>query len=133
SPGVIQRSEIIMHGFSPYGAISYPQDKFFTAINTPSIVRNTGVGELNKFQLKNYLSNTNSLKMGITPYIYYLESGIRGDSNIEDLETMLQLVYLYFTSPRKDTVAFEDWQVNELSKKNVGFSFNQLEEDFRYE
>src|SRR5690606_18154043 len=131
--GVIQRSEIIMHGFSPYGAICYPQDNFFSAINTPGIVRNSGIGELNKFQLKNYLSNTKSLKMGITQYIYYLESGIRGDSNIEDLETMLQLVYLYFTSPRKDTAAFEDWKVNELRRKNVGFSFDQSEVDFRYE
>jgi len=42
------------------------------------------------------------------PYISERSEGIEGSSSPKDLETALQLVYLYFTSPRKDSSLFNN-------------------------
>jgi len=42
----------------------------------------------------------------VNPFIGSRTQGINGSSSVKDMETMLQLAYLYFTSPRKDTTAF---------------------------
>lgn len=130
SPGLVKKPDIIMQGFSPKGAICYPSENYFSAINASAIVINSGVRDLDKFQLENHLSN-NEHSLNVHPYIYYSETGIRGDTDIKDLETMLQLVYLYFTNPRKDPLAFKDWKLNALRNETV--ASRQFENDFRYE
>jgi hypothetical protein len=108
SPG-IHADKILLHGFSSKGASCFPQADYFSAINAPSIVQNAGVGDMDKFQLKSFLSGT-GIDQGARPYIDFKESGIMGNSTPKDLETLLQLVHLYFSAPRKDVPAFEDWK-----------------------
>ncbi len=108
SPG-IHVDKILLHGFSSKGASCFPQADYFSAINAPSIVQNAGVGDMDKFQLKSFLSGT-GIDQGARPYIDFMESGITGNSPPKDLETLLQLVHLYFTAPRRDVLAFEDWK-----------------------
>jgi len=43
----------------------------------------------------------------VTPYIDDIKEGFTGNSTPKDFETMMQLVYLYFEQPRKDTTAFK--------------------------
>lgn len=45
--------------------------------------------------------------VNVSPYISALEEGFDGSCSPKDLETMLQLTYLYFKAPRKDTAAFQ--------------------------
>lgn len=45
-------------------------------------------------------------ELSVSPYINERFEGIRGSSTNRDLETALQLVYAYFTQPRKDAVIF---------------------------
>ncbi|MBV5343837.1 insulinase family protein, partial [bacterium] len=42
----------------------------------------------------------------VNPNIATYEEGFTGNSSVNDFETMMQLVYLYFTAPRKDDNAF---------------------------
>src|SRR5690606_34904646 len=51
-PDGILEDKILLHGFSPNGASCFPKKDYFSAMLTPDIVRNSGVRELNKFQLK---------------------------------------------------------------------------------
>jgi predicted Zn-dependent peptidase len=121
SPG-IHAGKILLHGFSSKGASCFPQADYFSAIYAPTIVQNTGVGELDKFQLKNFLSGT-SMEQGVRPYIDFMDSGITGNASIKDMETLLQLVHLYFTNPRKDVLAFEDWKkIEENSYQDPSYS-----------
>lgn len=45
--------------------------------------------------------------VSVSPYIRELYEGLNGDASPEDLELMFQLIYLYFTEPRKDLEAFK--------------------------
>ena len=45
--------------------------------------------------------------MKVAPAIGQSSQRITATSSVKDLETMLQLTYLYFTAPRRDSVAFE--------------------------
>ncbi|MEH6679818.1 MAG: insulinase family protein [Sediminicola sp.] len=105
----LKGGKVRLHGFSPNGAACFPKEDYFTAINSPLIVRHAGVGSFDKFKLQRFQSET-SFPLGLQPYIDVGESGIKGEAVLEDLEPMLQLVYLYFSHPRKDKEAFEDWK-----------------------
>ena len=42
------------------------------------------------------------------PYIAERSEGVEGSTTPKDLETALQLLYLYFTAPRKDSTVFNN-------------------------
>lgn len=44
----------------------------------------------------------------VTPFIDNDTRGMAGTSNVKDTKTLLELVYLYFTQPRKDPQAFKN-------------------------
>lgn len=106
------KEKIILHGFRNQGASSFPDETYFSAINAPKIVKNSGVGEFDKFQLNRFLKNT-SFWQGVQPYIEYEETGIKGSAESQDIEDLLQLVYLFITQPRQDSLGFEDWRKNQ--------------------
>ena len=112
TPGV-NSDKIILQGFRTKGALSYSSKDYFSAVNSPKFVKHAGVHHIDKFQLQRFM-NMNSLWWnGVYLYINDEESGIKLDINPEDFEVMLQLVYLYFNKPRKDSLAFENWKVEE--------------------
>src|SRR5690606_33242484 len=122
-----QGNSIRLHAFTPVGVRCYAKQDYFSALNAAEIMMNSGVGGLNKFELKRYLGSKD-FKGSVLPYIDYDESGIRGVTSLEDLETALQLIYLYFTSPNKDILAFEDWKL----KANSFYALESINEnDFR--
>ena len=101
---------IHLHGFSLRGANNFPIEARASALNAGSIVLNSGINRMDKFQIKRFLKNSKMPHGYIHPYIDFNETGIQGSGNAENLEALLQLVYLYFTNPRKDKSSFEDWK-----------------------
>ena len=63
-----------------------------------------GVKDMSPTDLQKFLAGKT---VGATPYINQHEEGIEGSSSVKDFETMLQLVNLYFTAPRKDESLFK--------------------------
>lgn len=111
-----------LHGFTGYGAASFSPKNYYSAINSPDIINNSGIACLNKFELKDYLSTTSLWKLP-QPYISYRESGIKAVSETKDLELMLKLTSLYFTQVNKDKEAYKDWKFLQLQKfSNPPFS-----------
>ena len=49
--------KVFLHGFRERGALNFPAEDYFSAINAPNFIKNSGVNGLNKFQLQKYLSN----------------------------------------------------------------------------
>ena len=45
-------------------------------------------------------------RVSVSPQLSEYSEGMRGNSNVKDLETLLQLIYLYQTSPRQDDNAY---------------------------
>lgn len=114
--------QVAFNGYTETGAACYTEKDLFSAINSANIVQHAGIGGINKFELMRY-NVKNKFKGAIRPYVNYNESGIksRNLSSLEELETALQLVYLYFTAPNKYDEAFEEWKYHALStpKSNI--------------
>ncbi len=65
---------------------------------------NSGVSSFSGTMVTKMLTGKN---LSVNPYFDQLEHGINGQSTVKDLETALQLLYLYVTDPRFDP---EEWQ-----------------------
>jgi zinc protease len=63
-----------------------------------------GVGNFSATDLPKVLAGKT---VSAGPTVGLISQGFSGSSSIRDFETMLQLVYLYFTAPRKDEDAFK--------------------------
>ncbi|WP_192869868.1 M16 family metallopeptidase [Psychroflexus sp. S27] len=109
------QDDIMLHGFSPNGVSSFSEENFHSVIFASDIVRHSGIGKLDKFDLKKQLKDT-SIPYGFIPYISAHESGIKGNFKLKDLELALQLVYLYMSAPRYDKSAYLDWKKEEKKK-----------------
>lgn len=109
APNSGETGKIEVHGFSPIGARNFPEAEFFSAINAAEIVKNSGVDSLNKFDITRFLSSSQS-SLSVHPYIKATETGIKCQGSTINMEELFQLIYLYFTKPRKDKEAFSDWK-----------------------
>lgn len=103
-PTTFKKDEISLNAFS-YGGLStvgnvadLPSASFATGV-----VQSNGLGNFNATELSRALTGKIA---SASPYIGTYTEGINGTSSVKDLETMLQLVYLYFTAPRKDDNAY---------------------------
>ena len=98
-----KNDEIVLSAFSPGGTSLYPDKDIMSATLAATIITQSGLGEYDITGLQKKLSG-NTAKL--SPYINELREGVNGNCSPKDLETMLQLNYLYFTSTRKDENAF---------------------------
>lgn len=99
-----KEDEILMSAYS-LGGTSLVEEKYdVSAMVAADVVMESGVGEFDKIELDKYLSDK---MVSVSPYIDDLEEGFTGKSSPQDFETMLQLVHLYFTQPRKSENAFD--------------------------
>lgn len=96
-PTDFKNDQILMSSFSPGGTSLYPDSDYQSAINAAGIVGASGIGEYDSKALPKILSGK---LVSVSPYIGEKFEGINGQSNVKDLPTALEIVYLYFTSPR---------------------------------
>lgn len=102
-PTDFKNDEILFSSYSPGGTSLYPDDDIMSATVAPAIVSQGGLGDFDFIGLQKKLSG-NTAK--VTPYINNLHEGITGSCSPKDLETLLQLNYMYFTGVRRDETAF---------------------------
>ncbi len=107
----LDKDNIRIHGYALKGTNCFPEEQFFSAINAPSIISYSGLNEMNKFEIDRFLEKNKMLSGVVSTYIDMDEVGIQGSANLSNLEIILQLIYLHFTSANKDKEAFEDWKL----------------------
>lgn len=98
-----KNDEIQMDAWRYGGSRNYPLDDKQNAENAANLVQAMGVKDLSPTDLQKFLAGKT---ISVQPYINELEDGIQGNSSVKDFETFLQLIYLYFTQPRKDEQLF---------------------------
>ena len=103
-PTTFKNDEIVVSAFSPGGNSLYPDDQFLSANFAASIIDQSGAGEFDNIELQKKLKGKT---ISISPYISDVKEGFNGSTTPKDLETLMELVYLYFEAPRKDTTAFD--------------------------
>jgi len=102
-PTDFKNDEIMISAYSPGGTSLYPDNDIMSAMLASTIVTQSGLGDYDYIGLQKKLSG-NTAKL--SPYINELREGVNGSCSPKDLETMLQLNYLYFTGTRRDSTAF---------------------------
>jgi zinc protease len=98
-----KNDEIVLSAYSPGGTSLYPDADIMSATLASTIITQSGLGDYDFTGLQKKLSG-NTAKL--SPYINDLREGVNGNCSPKDLETMLQLNYLYFTRIRRDENAF---------------------------
>lgn len=99
-----KNDEIQFRAYSWGGASLYPVGDDASASEAADIIANSGLGPFNFSDLSKYMKGKIAT---VRPYITELGEGMYGNGSPQDLETLMQLIYLYFTAPRNDTAAFK--------------------------
>lgn len=102
-----KNDEILFSAYSYGGASLYPDSDYPTVSKVSDIIGNSGISDFSEVDLQKLLAGK---KIKIYPVIQEIYEGIQGSVAPEDMETFLQLQYLYFTSPRMDAIAFESYK-----------------------
>lgn len=98
-PTNFKNDQILINGYS-FGGTSLASDQdYLSASFASDIVGSSGVAEFTQAQLDKMLAGRN---ISISPYISDVAQGISGSTSPKDFELALQLLYQYFTHPRKD-------------------------------
>jgi len=91
-----KNDEVLLSAFSPGGTSLYAKldDKeYYNAQFASSVINQSGIGSFDLPQLTKKLAGQT---VRVSPYIGGRYEGFRGSSSPKDLETMFQLIYLYF-------------------------------------
>jgi len=99
-----KEDEIRFSAISDGGISVLPQEDFITLQSLDELVNIGGVGNFSATDLPKVLAGK---KVSVSPYIDNYDEGMSGSCSPKDLETMMQLIYLYFTAPRADEEAFQ--------------------------
>jgi zinc protease len=102
-PTDFKNDQIEFVSFSSGGTSLLADSDYIPGITASSIIDQGGLGNFDLISLGKKLSGKLA---SATPYIGEFDEGISGSSSVKDAEIMFQLVYLYFTAPRKDSAAY---------------------------
>jgi len=103
-PTAYKDNEVLFTAFAPGGTSLYSDSDYQSAANATGIIPSFGAGNYNPTQLDKFLSGK---QLVVRPYISERMQGVSGAATPKDLETALQLLYTYYTEPRKDTELFQ--------------------------
>ena len=103
-PTTFKKDEIRFMATSQGGRSLVATQDLFSAAFATDIVEFGGLADMNITDLQKALTGK---RVSISPSINAYSESMSGSSTVKDLETLLQLNYLYFTAPRRDEEAFQ--------------------------
>jgi zinc protease len=102
-PTTFKQDEIVFRAISPGGTSLASDADYIPAATAAQVVAEGGLGSIRRIDLEKVLAGSTAF---VRADIGQTEEGLSGGASRKDLETMFQLVYLTFTAPRADPVAF---------------------------
>jgi zinc protease len=102
-PTDFKNDEILFSAYSVGGTSLVPDKDYLSATFATALIGQSGVGNFDEIALQKKLSGK---IVNVGPTLSQLSEGFSGNASPQDIETLFQLVYLYGTSPRKDSTAF---------------------------
>ncbi|MEO9851435.1 MAG: insulinase family protein [Reichenbachiella sp.] len=97
-------NQILFNAYSQGGLSLVADEDIPTASLVAQIVDESGIGEHNLENLKKLLVGK---QVGISASISQYSEGLNGSSTPDDIETLLQLIYLTFEAPRFEKESYE--------------------------
>jgi zinc protease len=107
-----KNDQVVMAASRFGGQYLYDPKERFNAEFASTIVTQMGVGQFSPVDLRKVLAGKNA---SVSPRIGTISESVNGQCSAVDLETMLQLTYLYFTQPRQDTELFTSFVTKQQS------------------
>ncbi|AQG81440.1 M16 family metallopeptidase [Spirosoma montaniterrae] len=98
-PTDFKNDQILFSGVSFGGTSLYELKDFQSARFSSTLAAMGGTGAYSQVQLGKFLAGK---QVNVFPFVSELNEGVNGSAAPKDLETALQLLYSYFTQPRKD-------------------------------
>lgn len=120
-----KKEQVTMSGVGGSGTSNYGKNDFANISAFNSVIDNSGLGDFSSIQLSKALAGkiaNATLKMS------QRRMSIGGSSTPKDVETMLQLTYLYFTDIRKDMDSYNSL----IQQYEVGLKNRELNPDIAY-
>ena len=121
-----KNDEILFEAYSYGGTSLYSDDVLKETASANRGLFEAGIDGLTKNDMKKLMSGKIAR---VSPFIGGLSEGFRGSASPKDLETMFQMIHLYFTKLDKDPEAFASYISkqkaflgNILSNPNISFS-----------
>jgi zinc protease len=102
-PTTFKKDEILLSAYSDGGLSKVDIVNLPSGMLAAGIVSNNGLGDYSSIDLGKILTGKIA---SVSPWIDGYKEGFTGNSSVSDFETMMQLIYLNFTAPRKDDNAF---------------------------
>ena len=103
-PTDFKNDQVLISAKSQGGTSLYSDSNYLSAANATSATLYGGVGNYDIMSLQKELTGK---QVSVSPYIAEYNEGLSGSVAPKDLVTAFQLIYGYFTEPRKDTSMFE--------------------------
>ena len=101
-----KNDEILFRATSPGGYSLYDLKDYQSALYASDVINESGIASYSPNDLTKLLAGKN---VALSPYISAYFEGMNGSAAPKDLESMMQLAYLSFTSPRKDSALFSSF------------------------
>ncbi|MFC1661418.1 M16 family metallopeptidase [Gemmatimonadota bacterium] len=106
-PTDFKDDEVLVQAYSPGGYSLSALEEHMSASYAAQVVALGGVGSFSQVDLGKKLAGK---AVRVSPSIGELTEGMAGSASPKDLETLFQLIYLYFVAPRQDETAFHAFQ-----------------------
>ena len=103
-PTTFKQDEIYFYAFSQGGRSLVATADLPSAVLATDVVELGGLADMSATDLRKALTGK---RVSLSPSISAYGESLSGSSTIKDLETMLQLNYLYLTAPRRDEESFQ--------------------------
>jgi len=105
-PTDFKNDQVVMSATRFGGQYLFDAKDRFSAEFASTVVGQMGVGQFSPVDLRKVLAGKSA---SVSPRIGNISETVNGQCSATDVESMLQLTYLYFTQPRKDDELFKSF------------------------
>jgi len=111
-PTDFKNDQVVMNASRFGGQYLYNANDRFNAEFASTVVSQMGIGQFSPVDLRKVLAGKNA---SVSPRIGPISESLSGACSATDIETMLQLLYLYFNAPREDADLFKSFVTKQQS------------------
>ncbi len=112
-PTDFKNDEVLFRAYSFGGSSLVSDNDALLAIYSAPIIDEGGIADFNATTLEKMMAGKIA---GVSPSVSYLTEGFNGSASPKDIETMFQLLNLYFTQPRADKESFESFKTKMIEQ-----------------
>jgi zinc protease len=125
-PTDFKNDQVIMAATRFGGQFLYDVKDRFNAEFSSTLVSTMGVGAFSPLDIRKILAGKNA---SVSPRISNITESLSGQCSATDIETMLQLSYLFFTAPREDDDLFKSF----VSRQQALYQNMMADPQFTYQ